>query len=149
MHYSPPGSSVHGILQARMLQQVAIPFSSRDLPDPGIKPMSVMSPALAGGFFTTSATRDALWMPDGNWRLRQHSRTPNTEFSGRVLLGLGTSSVFLLLYPTGNFSASLASSFWIKRNQKRKKEKKKKGKRPISGYSIEVSPVLVFFFFFK
>ena len=28
----------------------------RDLPDPGIKPMYLMSPALAGGFFTTSAT---------------------------------------------------------------------------------------------
>ena len=30
--------------------------SSGDLPDPGIKPMSLTSPALAGGFFTTSAT---------------------------------------------------------------------------------------------
>ena len=29
-----------------------------DLSDPGIKPMSLMSPALAGGFFTTSATQD-------------------------------------------------------------------------------------------
>ena len=28
----------------------------RDLPDPGIKPPSFTSPALAGGFFTTSAT---------------------------------------------------------------------------------------------
>ena len=27
MDYSPPGSSVHGILQARILQWVAIPFS--------------------------------------------------------------------------------------------------------------------------
>ena len=27
-----------------------------DLPDPGIEPGSLMSPALAGGFFTTSAT---------------------------------------------------------------------------------------------
>ena len=27
-----------------------------DLPDPGIKPMSLMSSALGGGFFTTSAT---------------------------------------------------------------------------------------------
>ena len=27
-----------------------------DLPDPGIKPMSLMSPALAVRFFTTSAT---------------------------------------------------------------------------------------------
>ena len=27
-----------------------------DLPDPGIEPISLMSPALAGRFFTTSAT---------------------------------------------------------------------------------------------
>ena len=31
-----------------------------DLPDPGIKPMSLMSPALAGRFFITSATWEAL-----------------------------------------------------------------------------------------
>ena len=36
---SPPGSSVHGILQARMLEWVAISFSG-DLPDPGIEPRS-------------------------------------------------------------------------------------------------------------
>ena len=29
-------------------------------PDPGIEPTSPVSPALAGGFFTTSATWDAL-----------------------------------------------------------------------------------------
>ena len=39
MDCSPPGSSVHGILQARILKWVAI-FFSRDLPDPGIKPRS-------------------------------------------------------------------------------------------------------------
>ena len=34
-----------------------LPFPSPgDLPDPGIEPMSLESPALAGGFFTTSAT---------------------------------------------------------------------------------------------
>ena len=33
---SPPGSSVHGILWARILEWVAISFS-RDLSDPGIK----------------------------------------------------------------------------------------------------------------
>ena len=32
-----PGSSVHGILQARILEWVAIPFS-RDLPNSGIEP---------------------------------------------------------------------------------------------------------------
>ena len=34
---SPPGSSVHGILRARIPEWVAIP-SPGDLPDPGIKP---------------------------------------------------------------------------------------------------------------
>ena len=33
-----------------------------DLPDPGIKPTSLMSPPLAGGFFTTSTTREALYL---------------------------------------------------------------------------------------
>ena len=37
--YCPPGSSVHGILQLRILEWVAIP-SSRGLPDPGITPRS-------------------------------------------------------------------------------------------------------------
>ena len=36
---SLPGSSVHGILQARILEWVAISFS-RDLPNPGIEPGS-------------------------------------------------------------------------------------------------------------
>ena len=31
----------------------------RDLPNPGIKPASLVSPALAGGFITTSATWEA------------------------------------------------------------------------------------------
>ena len=44
MACSPPGSSLHGILQARTL--------ARDLPHPGSEPASLMSPALAGRFFT-------------------------------------------------------------------------------------------------
>ena len=56
---SPPGSSVHGILQARILGWVAMP-SSRDLRNPGIEPESLKSPALADGFFTTSTTWEAL-----------------------------------------------------------------------------------------
>ena len=50
MDYSPPGSSVHEIFQIRILEWVSIPFS-RDLPNPGIEPTSLTSPALAGGFF--------------------------------------------------------------------------------------------------
>ena len=30
-----------------------------ELPDPGIEPVSLASPALAGGFFTTTVTREA------------------------------------------------------------------------------------------
>jgi len=48
MDCSPPGSSVCGIRQARILEWVAI-FFSRDLPNPAIKSMP---PALAGGFFS-------------------------------------------------------------------------------------------------
>ena len=47
-----PGSSVHAILQARILEWVVIPPPG-NLPNPGIEPMSLASPALAGIFFTT------------------------------------------------------------------------------------------------
>ena len=50
--------SVHGILQARILEWVAMP-SSRES-SPGIEAVSLKSPPLAGGFFTTSATWEAL-----------------------------------------------------------------------------------------
>ena len=36
----------------------------RDLPNPGIKSASLTSPALAGGFFTTSTTWEAPKVPD-------------------------------------------------------------------------------------
>ena len=49
---SPPGSSVHGISQARILEWVAI-SSSRGSSQPRIKPASPVSPVLAGRFFTT------------------------------------------------------------------------------------------------
>ena len=38
MDYSPPGSSVHGILQARMLERVAISFSTGIFPTQGSNP---------------------------------------------------------------------------------------------------------------
>ena len=48
MDCSPPGSSVQGIFQERILEWVAI-ASLKDLPIPGIK---LASPALAGRFLT-------------------------------------------------------------------------------------------------
>ena len=52
--YSPPGFSVHGILQARTLEWVAISFSRGSS-----QPRDLMSLALADRFFTTNATWEA------------------------------------------------------------------------------------------
>ena len=50
MNCSLPGFSVHGILQARILEWVAISLS-RELPNPGIEPRS--SALSADAFLTT------------------------------------------------------------------------------------------------
>ena len=46
MDCSPPGSSVHGILQARILEWVATTWifleHQGDLPDPGIEPRQIL-----------------------------------------------------------------------------------------------------------
>jgi len=47
-----PGSSVHGIFQARILEWVAFPPSGY-FPDPGIEPTSLGPPALPDRSFTT------------------------------------------------------------------------------------------------
>ena len=55
MDYSLPGSLPMEF--SRQDHWGGVPFLiSRDLPNRGIKPMSLASPVLAGGFFTTSAT---------------------------------------------------------------------------------------------
>ena len=48
--YSPPGSSVPGFFRQEYWSGLPCPPPG-DLPDPGIKPMSLTSPASAGGFF--------------------------------------------------------------------------------------------------
>ena len=53
MDCSPTDSSVHGIFRARILEWVAFPPPG-DLHDSGIKPASLVFPALAGEFFTTA-----------------------------------------------------------------------------------------------
>ena len=58
---SPPGSSVHGILQARILEWVSIPssrWSSR--PRDWTRVVSLTSPALANRFFTTNSTWECI-----------------------------------------------------------------------------------------
>ena len=50
MDCSPPGFSVYGLLQTRILEWVAISFSW-DLLHPGIEPESLVSPTFLGRFF--------------------------------------------------------------------------------------------------
>ena len=53
MDCNPPGSSIHGPLQAKNTGGGCHFFLPGDLPDPGIEPMSLASPVLAGRLFTT------------------------------------------------------------------------------------------------
>ena len=57
MDYSPPGSSVHGIFQARIPEWDTISFSG-NLPNPRIEPTSLAFPEIAGGFFTAVPPRE-------------------------------------------------------------------------------------------
>ena len=57
MDCSLPGSSVHRILQARILSGLPGP-SPGNLPEPGIKPTSHYVSSTEGGFFTTSTTQE-------------------------------------------------------------------------------------------
>ena len=79
MDCSLPGSSVHGILQARILEWVAVPLLlGGDDPHQGIEPASLTSPALAGD------VRDAGSIPgperslgEGNGKPLQYSCPEN------------------------------------------------------------------------
>ena len=67
-----PGSTVHGIFQARILENVTMSFSGRSSPSRG-----QTSPALAGGFFATEPPKnpwrfklrfsETLWTMLGTW----------------------------------------------------------------------------------
>ena len=71
MDYSPPGSSVRGILSSRILEWIPFPPPG-DLPRPGIEPAS---PALAGGFFTTRPPGK----PEGTCAAAKERRLMNEE----------------------------------------------------------------------
>ena len=61
MDCSPPSSSVHGILQARIVEWVAMPLSRGSSWPTDQTAISYTWPASAGGFFTTSTTQEAQY----------------------------------------------------------------------------------------
>ena len=73
MHRALPGSSVHGFSRQEHRSGVTGPPPG-DLPDPGIEAVSLMSPALAGGLFATSAIWEAP-NPWGSLKEVSHSYT--------------------------------------------------------------------------
>ena len=67
---SLPGSSVHGILQARLLECIAFPFS-RGSSQPRDR---TQVSRIAGGFFTSWATREAQIYNAVSWMEREEHR---------------------------------------------------------------------------
>ena len=61
--------------------------SSRDLPGPGVESASLMSPALAGGFFTTSAS----WEAPSKYLL--YAKNGIENFTLKILFNLYTGSL--------------------------------------------------------
>ena len=84
--HSPPGPSVHGILQARILEWVAMPSSrgSSRLRDWTGVPVS---PALAGGFFTTEPPRKPIPRTHAYKTFRMISKDSDEEMSLKIKCG--------------------------------------------------------------
>ena len=85
-----PGSPVHGLSQARILEWVMFACPSPgDLPKPGIQPVSLVS---AGGFFTTEPpgkpctegcfTQTHTEVPSAWWRPRLTGHSPGQAMVG-------------------------------------------------------------------
>ena len=92
MDCSPPGSSVHGILQARMLEWVAMPFSRGSSWHRG----RIWVSCVAGRLFT-------IWAPSCIHSLLQYNQFP----------GLRTTHIFYCTVSVGQeFRRGLAGWFW-------------------------------------
>ena len=99
---SPPGSSVHGILQARILEWVAVP-SSRGSSWPRDPARVSMSPALAGGLFTTSTS----WEAHAFWHWLSNIRSI-WKACNNVIARLLTQTLGVVVWET-----IFLKSFWL------------------------------------
>ena len=83
MGHSPPGLSVHGLFQARILEWVAISFY-RGSSWPGIEPTSLASPTLPDGFFTScnfsSVQFSHVWLFATPWITARQASVSITHF---------------------------------------------------------------------
>ena len=99
---SPPGFSAHGILQAKYWSRLPCP-PPEALPHPRMEPWSLVSPALAGEFYTTSATQKpwdrtqttVTWKACP-WKQRIQRFGEFTDIRGKV--GGGETNMYLLTF---------------------------------------------------
>ena len=95
-----PGSSLSmGFLRQEYLSGLPLP-SPGDLPNPGIEPTSVASPALTDIFFTTSATWEAITkyqVPQAEWLLQY--KFIFLQFWRLEVQGQGVGNVGFILRP--------------------------------------------------
>ena len=94
MDCSLPGSFVHGIFQARILEWVAFPIPG-DLPNPGSKPASLASSALAGGFFVVVVVVFYHWYHLGSPNVAAVRLTKQS--CDLVYCEVGSSGIFRLI----------------------------------------------------
>ena len=105
IYCSLPGSSVHGIFQARILEWVAMP-SPRDLPDPGIELASLMSPSTVGRFLPLA--------PPGNpIKSSSFHQTASLKVQKGKWLIISLISFPFLLFKNHNNSQDLLGSYTI------------------------------------
>ena len=113
---SPQGSSADGILQARILEWAAMPPPG-DLPNPGIEPASLMSPAFGSSvqslrlfrLFATprTAARQASLPIINSWRCQAHVHHVGDAIQPSHPLSSPSSPAFLQSFPaTGSSPVS-------------------------------------------
>ena len=107
MDCSPPGSSAHGTSQWRVLEWVAISYSS-DFPNPEIEHVSPVSPSLAGRFFTTEPPGKPLISP--HWATiicdNGNTSTTNEKINEVVHVKCSIINNYLLFFSFPFFSAT-------------------------------------------
>ena len=87
------GSSIHGILQARILEWVTIPFS-RDLPDPGIE---LRSPVLqADSLVSEPPGKSSVIMWPSNSTLRYMLKIDENIYSNKYLWQIFIATIFTI-----------------------------------------------------
>ena len=114
MDCSPPSSSVHEILQARILGWVAMP-SSRGSSHSGAEPESLVSPVWTGRFFTISVTWASL---KGLLRVTENPNQPSSTEKHNCLFHLspGGFLVFVFCFFFKSYWCSMVKQENMKRN---------------------------------